>query len=474
MGSGDLQLKELSITMNALFKEERYGEFLNLFEPTTMLALQKDNYHLLIDLYLNRSRLFYYSGDILSSIADLKKAAEWIEDHGEDYQKIDYFNLYAIAYGELGNQEKYLEFLNKAKDLALEVTDYATLWKIYNNLGVYYLDEKQPETAVDHLLKGFEILQQLPDSKEIELNSRFFRLNLSKAYTMMGEFQKAKVLFDFLFSTIEDVKIMKTHIYVFEYKGLWFKAQKRYEEACEMLEIAKHYASANNDLILLEEINKVLVDIMSELNDKDRLIQVQKDYIDILVKIKEINLNQNLMQIEITHNRKRYESISIKDPLTNSYNRRHFEKCAEEWLDEAKKTLQLIGMIVMDVDHFKEVNDRYGHLVGDDVLKLIANQADEFFERYNGTFARLGGDEFVALVKVASREELADMVNKLYHLISSCQLEIDREYIPVQISMGASTNDYGSITEHKELFKAADDALYESKRNGRKRYTLKI
>jgi hypothetical protein len=76
----------------------------------------------------------------------------------------------------------------------------------------------------------------------------------------------------------------------------------------------------------LEEINKTLVEIMTELNDKDRLIAIQKDYINILLKLKEINLNQNLMQIEVSQNNKQYESMSTKDPLTNCYNRHYFEK----------------------------------------------------------------------------------------------------------------------------------------------------
>ncbi|RHW36601.1 diguanylate cyclase [Lysinibacillus yapensis] len=470
------ELKELNITMNALFNKERYEEFLNLFEPTVNLALQKRNYNILIDLYLTRSKIYYYQGDLQSCIGDLKKIAEWISEFGQDHQKISYFNIYATVYGELDIRDKYLEFLIKAKDLATELDDHDSLCKIYNNLGDYYLDENHPQKAVSYLLKGFELYQHHYKYQEEELHSIMLplRLNLSKAYTVLGEFQKAEELFDSLFSTIEGVKMMKTPIYVFQYKGLWYKAQKRYAEACDMLEIAKGYAAKNNDLILLEEVNRTLVEIMSEQNDKDRLIEVQKDYIDILLKIKEINLNQNLMQIEMTHNRKQYESISTKDPLTNSYNRRYFEKNLKNWLIEAKKTSQLIGLIVFDVDYFKQVNDRYGHLVGDDVLKLIAQKADEYLSLYPSIFARFGGDEFVAVVKVSEREELVEIVDCLYELISSTTLEIHSENIRIHISLGVSSNEHGLITDHKKLFKLADDALYEAKRNGRNRYTVKL
>lgn len=138
---------------------------------------------------------------------------------------------------------------------------------------------------------------------------------------------------------------MKTSIYVLQYKGLWFKAQQRFEEANEILVKAKDFASKNNDLILLEEINNILLEVVTELNDKDLLIAVQRDYIDILLKIKGINLNQNLLQIEMTQNEKQFESISTKDPLTSCYNRRYFEKTIKKWLKEAKMTAQLIGFL---------------------------------------------------------------------------------------------------------------------------------
>ncbi|MFC7688248.1 diguanylate cyclase [Ureibacillus sp. GCM10028918] len=465
------ELEELKITLNALVREERFNEFFNLFDPTASLALQEKNYSLLIDLNLNRSKIYYNIGDIQSCIADLKKITEWIDDHGTDGQRITYLNTYASVCGELGNQEKYLEYLNKAKVLAIDTNDIYSLCKIYNNLGVYYLDKEEPDEAVDILLKALDLSKQLDDEQEEELMV-YVRLNLSKGYTDLGEFQKAEKLFDFLFSYIEGKQMIKTSIYVLEYKGLWFKAQKRYEEANEILVKAKEFASKNNDYILLEEINKILVEVIAELKDKDHLIAIQKDYIDILLKLKEINLNQNIIQIEMTQNEKQYESISTKDPLTTCYNRRYFEENIKKWLKDAETTAQLIGFFILDVDYFKQINDRHGHLVGDDALKHISNRANEYLSAFDCIFARYGGDEFVAIVKVSSKDELMEIIDNLFKHISNIIIELDEEKIALQISLGVSTNSNGMITEYKEIFKLADDALYESKRNGRNQYTV--
>jgi len=472
LGSDELQeLKELKITMNDLVSEERFHEFLNLFEPTTSLALQEKNYSLLIDLYLNRSKIYYIIGDIQSCIADLKKITEWIDDHGTDGQRAKYYNTYATVCGELGDQGKNLEYLIKAKLIAIKLDDFLSLCKIYNNLGVYYLGEGDPKNSINYLLKGLELSKKLDKAHEDELMV-LLKLNLANSYTNLGEFKKAEELFDFLFSYIEGKQMMKTSIYALQYKGLWFKAQKRYEEANEILVMAKDFASKNNDLILLEEINKILVDVITELDDKDQLIAIQKDYIDILLKIKEINLNQNIIQIEMSQNEKHYASMSTKDPLTTCYNRRYFEKNIKKWLKEAKMAAQLLGFLILDVDYFKQVNDRYGHLVGDDILKSVANMANEYLSAYDSIFARYGGDEFVAIVKVSSKDELMEIVDNLYNHIANTIIEVDGEKICIHISLGVSTNANGMITEYKELFKLADDALYESKRNGRNQYTV--
>ena len=474
MGSGELQeLEELKITMDALVREDRFDEFLNLFDPTASLALHEKNYNLLIDLYINRSKMSFILGDIQSCIGDLKKVTEWIDEHGTDGQKTIYLNMYATVCGELGNQKKNLEYLNKAKAYATKLDDILTLCKIYNNLGVYYLVEHEPANAVDHLQIGLEISKKLDaEESNVEELIVLLKLNLAKAYTDLGEFKKAEEFFDLLFAYIDGKKMRKTSIYVLQYKGLWFKAQKRFEEAYEMLEKAKDFASKNNDLIILEEINNILLEVITQLNDKDRLIAIQRDYIDILLKIKEINLNQNLLQIEMTQNEKQFESISTKDPLTSCYNRRYFEENIKKWLKEAEMTAQLIGFFILDVDYFKQINDRFGHLVGDDIIKSVANMADGYLTAYESIFARYGGDEFVAIVKVASKEELIEVVDNLYNHISNTIIELDDEKISISISLGVSTNVNGILTEYKEIFKLADDALYESKRNGRNQYTV--
>jgi diguanylate cyclase (GGDEF) domain len=148
-------------------------------------------------------------------------------------------------------------------------------------------------------------------------------------------------------------------------------------------------------------------------------------------------------------------------------------KNIKEWLVEAQQQDGLIGFIIFDVDYFKEVNDQYGHLAGDDVLKRIAYEANLCLANYNSFLARYGGDEFIAILKVENfKKKLQSIVENLHKHLTSLVIEVNDQKIPIHISIGVSTNYRGMITDEKKIFKLADDALYKSKRNGRNQYTV--
>ena len=467
------ELMELNITMSDLAREERFDEFFNLFDPTVSLALEEQNFTILIDLYWTRGSIFYQLGNIQACISDLKTAAEWIDEYGTPHQIIKYLNSCGTAYGELGHQEKYIEYLNKAKKLAIELNDISSLCNIDNNLSVYYIEIGQAEEAVRLLQDCIERSEQFYKENGFQVGSYLhLRLNLAHAYTELGQFKLAEELFDFMFSYIEGKQMIKSAIYVYLYKGIWYEKQGYYKEACEILELAKEYAIKNDDLIQLEEINQTLLKLMLLLNDKDRIIEVQNAYIQILLKLKDFNLNQNLMLMEFTQNIKHYKEMTIRDPLTNCYNRRFIANYGKKLAVECETTKQLVGCLIFDIDYFKEINDNLGHLAGDDALKKVATEADQFLSKYHGILARYGGDEFVAIIKVSSKTELTIIIEKLHQYLSTLKLKINNQIVPIQVSIGVSTNEFGQITDEIAILKNADKALYMSKENGRNQYTI--
>lgn len=160
--------------------------------------------------------------------------------------------------------------------------------------------------------------------------------------------------------------------------------------------------------------------------------------------------------------------ISERDQLTKIYNRRSFESKLSQAFKSTKKEEHCFGLIMFDIDHFKKVNDTYGHQVGDDTLKAITKHTKEVI-RENDFFARWGGEEFMLIVTTSKLDELKLIVSKIQERIKSA------DYSPVPsitLSFGLSIAKDNDTQE--TLLKRVDKALYEAKENGRNRYEVAI
>ena len=161
------------------------------------------------------------------------------------------------------------------------------------------------------------------------------------------------------------------------------------------------------------------------------------------------------------------------DPLTSINNRRYFDEHAAELLHNAAQKNQPFALLMIDLDHFKSINDSYGHLCGDEALVLTAVKLEEFFEfSEDSIVARFGGDEFIVLTKITPGETAKTITESLYRELKTLSLLVNEEIVNLQFSIGVSTNDDGKITEVEQIIKNADNALYTSKRNGRNQITL--
>ncbi len=161
------------------------------------------------------------------------------------------------------------------------------------------------------------------------------------------------------------------------------------------------------------------------------------------------------------------EKLALRDPLTGLFNSRYlWTRMDEEWAT-GKREKSDSSLILFDLDFFKRVNDRYGHLVGDELLKHVGKILKHAARR-GDVVARIGGEEFVFFLPNTSATAAAAMAERIRDTISREAFIIDRKHrISITISAGvASTNDYNS-TIPRTLYAAADKALYLAKKNGR-------
>lgn len=156
------------------------------------------------------------------------------------------------------------------------------------------------------------------------------------------------------------------------------------------------------------------------------------------------------------------------DPLTGLANRRYAEQQLEYTLTEMKRLEWSFGVISMDIDHFKRINDRYGHAVGDETLTMVAGALRSGTRGFD-VLARWGGEEFLCLAINIHADQLVVIAERLRLLVEQSFLTHNGERIAVTLSAGAALHKPGESA--RELLQRADQLLYESKAAGKNRVT---
>ncbi len=156
-------------------------------------------------------------------------------------------------------------------------------------------------------------------------------------------------------------------------------------------------------------------------------------------------------------------SVALSDPLTGLLNRLAYERrLCEEW-SRAARTGMSVGVVVVDLDSFKRINDTLGHPAGDTVLRGVGHELEASMRSYD-VVARFGGDEFVALCLGCSAGNIAIPVERIKQGIKNMDLVHDDRPIPVSVSIGAAVRHTGfESSDPRELFSAADECLYHAK-----------
>lgn len=172
------------------------------------------------------------------------------------------------------------------------------------------------------------------------------------------------------------------------------------------------------------------------------------------------NYNDIQKSYEISYaNSLKYRKKAEQDALTEVINREGFQEISES----LKNTTEPLALLLIDVDHFKEINDTYGHDIGDKALKKVATLLAQNFQATDYLF-RLGGDEFASIV-MNMRKEKYEVLKTRIEKINTLLQNPDDALPPISLSVGIAFSDQGYTNE---IFKQADQALYQTKKTGRK------
>ncbi len=171
-------------------------------------------------------------------------------------------------------------------------------------------------------------------------------------------------------------------------------------------------------------------------------------------------------QLNIVDMQEELKEQANHDYLTNLYNRRYFNEVAQSFIKIAKRENTSMSLIMIDIDDFKNVNDTYGHTIGDEVIKLLASLLKEH-TRDSDVSSRFGGEEFVILLPSTNENGAIKTAEVLRTIVESQNIKINADkYIKFTISLGVSSlNNEDNVIS--ELLNRADEALYSAKENGK-------
>jgi diguanylate cyclase len=247
------------------------------------------------------------------------------------------------------------------------------------------------------------------------------------------------------------------------------RRQKNYDQLMRQgLDSLGHDVSNSEELtdlkrtvaIQLDHIRQVMNKFQQESEQHEQQLMSEMEAMSIRLKaMEEANLNA---QRDIEKQKQK----AMTDPLTGLPNREAWEIKSAEESARSERYGNSLCIAVADVDYFKRINDTYGHLAGDKVLKIIASQLRKSI-RESDYLARYGGEEFVILLPETNIQEAEIALNNVRKVVSECPFHFKGE--PVQITMSFGIAEYGKQSSVNAVFSTADKALYQAKENGRNR-----
>ena len=314
--------------------------------------------------------------------------------------------------------KRELHFLVKS-GIPLTPQNYEKWFKVF-----CYILEKNQEYSRDEILKLYEAINKEEKKPEDQ--------------------QKEQIIQNIIDSLKEEVEIL-------------FENVKEYDQKLTQKE---NVLIETQEKVEEDSLKNLLGQIVFELKDIKKQNETFKEKIE--VQIRKIN--------ELEEELERVKSEAKLDPLTKLYNKKSFEKILEEYIRLYKKYGRIFSLILLDIDNFKAVNDTYGHVIGDEVLKHVAGILKQYL-REKDIVARVGGEEFAILLPGVDITLAYKIAERIRTILENRIITVDRKSINITASFGLmEIND--DIKDARDMLQSVDRALYRAKKEGKNKVIL--
>ena len=234
----------------------------------------------------------------------------------------------------------------------------------------------------------------------------------------------------------------------------------------------------NRERVAREEAQVVALDLSQKVSKareeklmvQEQILEVQRranEELELRVLERTRELERAMNNLEMAN--KELSRLSFTDPLTKLYNRRYFEEILFTEIRRAARIQQPLSVAIVDIDHFKLINDAHGHLIGDECLRLVAKTMSQHMGRSGDLIARFGGEEFGLILPATSETNAMVVADRVRAAVEGIHFIHRGQRILLRVSIGVAGCIPGRDQNPEALLSAADKALYQAKRAGRNR-----
>jgi len=188
-------------------------------------------------------------------------------------------------------------------------------------------------------------------------------------------------------------------------------------------------------------------------------------------KVENLNIQLKNILTELKNKQRDLEKLAYVDHLTGLATRRMLDEKYGLLFEGAKRSETILTLVMIDIDHFKKYNDRYGHQEGDRVLKIMGGLLKNVFKRDGDVVSRYGGEEFSVVLYQTPLEDIISLVEEFREKLKACNIEHkDSPFGEITVSMGINNSKVSKGQDSYTFFRKTDKALYKAKESGRNRY----
>lgn len=444
------------------FNKADYSKSFEYAVMVSKLLEELDEVDQLLDNDITFARFFIRHKDYNDALNLLKSGLKIAIKENNHSQEVIISNMMGYTFCELRQYDVAQELLESALDIAQKNNHVKYIPEIKMNLTKIYIAVGAYDQARKLLDDAFIVVENLKDYAKI-IHANLLYANISY---QVNDFEGTQQFAEKAKHTAKEYGFNYELADAYEWLHLASSSQQKYEEAYDFL--LKYVETSQKIVNVEKEKSLSRMRIKYDLYQKEKEAQILRNKND---KIRKQREELEHLMVVLGRQNEELHSIAIKDYLTGTYNRKYFMMKFEEEFSIADEHGRDLSCLVFDIDKFKAVNDTYGHLIGDEVIKNIVDRCTMSMGT-QGIIGRFGGDEFVLLLigsNIFQAEEIGQ--NILKNICNSYVVYGDVK-IYATISIGIADNKMGHSCNAEDMIRIADSALYKAKENGRNQLSI--